>query len=438
MQQTTFKRRILFGLCALFMLLIFKQEALAEDRMTELRIPVAMMDGSANPANLRFIRWDTKYQVGLKMYANNGVLKWKPDEFSAGDYEIYMDPSYAFFSSPGMVRVHVEVEDGTPSITLINGQPASESGVRFLVSKKGTTASDLLHFRALVKDKEGNPLPGIKFRVKNGDPDVLVSDQQGILTYPVTSWDVDTTMTVELLEGQNWIAATTAVFSVSADPYDENQGILSSVNHDSAFVGKEVILTLSRPEDIVPKGWIKKDGIWYFYRDGNVLSTGWLKDGEHWYYLNPANGQMMTGWVGVGGQWYFMDKETGAMKTGWIKDGSTWYYLSGSGAMHIGWLNQGGAWYYLNQGGGQMMTGWISVGGQWYFMDRETGVMKTGWIKDGSTWYYLSGSGAMHTGWLNQGGVWYYLQGSGAMAEQTVLSVGGIRYRFGANGVWIG
>ncbi len=62
-------------------------------------------------------------------------------------------------------------------------------------------------------------------------------------------------------------------------------------------------------------GWIKENGIWYFYKAGDK-QTGWQQDGSSWYYLD-AN----------------IDN---AMRTGWLQQDSNWYYLSDSGAMVTG------------------------------------------------------------------------------------------------------
>ena len=69
-------------------------------------------------------------------------------------------------------------------------------------------------------------------------------------------------------------------------------------------------------------GWKKKDGSWYYYKDGKKL-TGWQKlkwsGGYDWFYFKES-GVMVTGlhwleWKGVS-QWYYFNPRTGAMQTG--------------------------------------------------------------------------------------------------------------------------
>ncbi|MFK9093647.1 SpoIID/LytB domain-containing protein [Bacillus salipaludis] len=113
---------------------------------------------------------------------------------------------------------------------------------------------------------------------------------------------------------------------------------------------------------IQPTGWVKANGVWYFYNNG-LKATGWLKDANQWYYLNQ-NGVMLTGWQKVGGKWYFL-KSSGAMATGWLKDQTKWYFLTPSGAMTTGWILDQGKWYYLSASGA-MVTNWQYISGKWY------------------------------------------------------------------------
>ena len=160
-------------------------------------------------------------------------------------------------------------------------------------------------------------------------------------------------------------------------------------------------------------GWIKENGIWYFYKD-NVKQIGWLKEGSNWYYLK-SNGAMATGWLKEGSNWYYL-KSNGVMATGWLKEGSNWYYLRTSGVMATGWLKEGSNYYYL----------------------RSSGVMATGWLKEGSNWYYLKSNGVMATGWLKEGSIWYYLKSNGVMACNEIITISNEGNRFAASGKWLG
>ncbi|MGF9964762.1 transglutaminase domain-containing protein [Bacillus rhizoplanae] len=139
----------------------------------------------------------------------------------------------------------------------------------------------------------------------------------------------------------------------------------------------------------IQKGWIQKNGKWYFIDSSGSMKIGWLQNDGKWYFLN-SSGAMKTGWIQNDGKWYFLDS-SGAMKTGWLQNDGKWYFLDSSGAMKTGWLQNDGKWYFLDSSGA-MKTGWIQNNGKWYFLD-SSGAMKTGWIQDNSKWYFLNQDG---------------------------------------------
>ena len=177
------------------------------------------------------------------------------------------------------------------------------------------------------------------------------------------------------------------------------------------------------------KGWMKKEGTWYYATSSGEYKTGWLKDKGKWYYLKES-GAMVTGWAQVDNVWYYLNG-SGVMQTGWKKLGKTWYHLKGSGAMTVGWLKDKGKWYYLKESGA-MATGWQEVEGTWYRLN-GSGVMQKGWQKVGGKWYHLQSSGAMTVGWLDDKGKRYYLSESGAMLTGTQV-IDGVEYRFTSSG----
>ncbi len=186
-------------------------------------------------------------------------------------------------------------------------------------------------------------------------------------------------------------------------------------------------------DGIAKTGWVRDSGAWYYMNSYGAMQTGWVQVSGAWYYMN-AYGVMQTGWVKVSGAWYYMDAY-GAMQTGWVHAGGAWYYMNASGAMQTGWVHAGGAWYYMNTSG-VMQTGWVQVGGAWYYMN-ASGAMQTGWVHVGGAWYYMNASGVMQTGWVQVGGAWYYMNASGVMVANKTLTIGGIKYTFDANGVWV-
>lgn len=211
--------------------------------MRTLQIPV---EGDA-PANLEFVRYDVKYSVANKLFANDGALTWAPGIYDEGEYEFYLPDTSAYIATPGLIKVQVEKEDGTPVIKTINGVPAAEAEAKFVISAKGTDTSDILTFRALVQDDKGNALSGLKFNIEfkqieqtvvNAEKEAreaayteeVISDENGIISYQVTMWDTNTEATVSLQDGQGWTTDQVAVFSVIADPADPDRAIIEKIN----------------------------------------------------------------------------------------------------------------------------------------------------------------------------------------------------------------
>lgn len=216
-----------------------------------LKLPVKMQDGSDVPISTEFVRRDMKYSVNNRIFTDEeGNISWTPTRYDSGDYLFFLPESSSYIATPEQIMVHVGSEDGTAVIETIDGVPAAEWSGNFTLSDLGTDTCDLTHFRAVVQDKDGNLLPGVKFDVKNGDPDELVSDENGIITYEVTIWDTDTTMTVSLQDGQDWVCKDQAEFSVIADPNDPERAILGTINGEPAKGGEKIIFQLRAEGDV--------------------------------------------------------------------------------------------------------------------------------------------------------------------------------------------
>ena len=216
-----------------------------------LKLPVKMQDGSDVPISTEFVRRDMKYSVNNRIFTDEeGNISWTPTRYDSGDYLFFLPESSSYIATPEQIMVHVGSEDGTAVIETIDGVPAAEWSGNFTLSDLGTDTCDLTHFRAVVQDKDGNLLPGVKFDVKNGDPDELVSDENGIITYEATIWDTDTTMTVSLQDGQDWVCKDQAEFSVIADPNDPERAILGTVNGEPAKGGEKIIFQLRAEGDV--------------------------------------------------------------------------------------------------------------------------------------------------------------------------------------------
>lgn len=217
--------------------------------MRTLTIAVSSEDGSQLQSNIKFIRDNVYYNVQNTMFANDGTLVWKLTGYEdAGEYELYLPEDSAYIATPAVTKITIGKEDGTSVVEKINDVPAAEAqaGIRLLA--KSTDACDKVTFRAYVQDEDGKVLPGISFNVLNGDPQVLTSDENGMIQYDVTVWDIDTEMTVSLQANDQWSCDKQVIFTVSEDPEVEGRGVISAID-GTAFAGGEKIVFVLRDKN---------------------------------------------------------------------------------------------------------------------------------------------------------------------------------------------
>ena len=194
--------------------------------MRTLTIAVSSEDGSQLQSNIKFIRDNVYYNVQNTMFANDGTLVWKLTGYEdAGEYEIYLPEDSVYIATPAVTKITIGKEDGTSVVEKINGVPA-----------------------AYVQDEDGKILPGISFNVLNGDPQVLTSDENGMIQYDVTVWDIDTDMTVSLQANDQWSCDKQVIFTVSEDPEVEGRGVIRAID-GTAFAGGEKIVFVLRDKN---------------------------------------------------------------------------------------------------------------------------------------------------------------------------------------------
>ena len=216
-------------------------------------------------------------------------------------------------------------------------------------------------------------------------------------------------------------------FNPSATVYvNGKQATIAYINADHTIIS----IRYDFPA-LIPSGWAKIDGKWYYYAGGKAV-TGWKKISNKWYFFE-SSGIMQTGWQKISGKWYYLSS-SGAMLTGMQKISGKWYYLESSGAMFSGsgWKQIDNKWYYFNSSS-VALTGWQKISGKWYYFN-SSAVMVTGWQKISGKWYYFNGGGDMVTGWKKISNKWYYFESSGAMVADTSKTINGKTYYFSSSG----
>lgn len=221
--------------------------------MRTLTVAVTSEDGSQLPGNIKFIRDNVKYYVQTPMFANDGALIWQLNGYEdAGEYEIYLPEDSAYIATPAVMKITIGKEDGTSVVEKINGVPVAEAQANIKLLAKSKDACDKVTFRAQVQDENGEILSDIQFRVKNGDPNTLASDENGMIRYDITSWDVDTEMTVSLKENDKWSCDKQVTFKVADDAEAPGRGVISEID-GKAFTGGEKIIFVLVDKNKLPE-----------------------------------------------------------------------------------------------------------------------------------------------------------------------------------------
>ena len=239
--------------------------------------------------------------------------------------------------------------------------------------------------------------------------------------------------------------------------------VLTSVMLLSAFPAANV--------SAATNGWKKKNGEWYYYKNGTKVKSAWLtiySGGKTKKYAMDSKGRMCTSknhknGLMINGSVYFFTKSGGLQKKKWKKikkDGVTYYYyLSKSGPAYKGKKKIDKKYYYFDETYSFLYTSQVAKkvsGGSYinagtkkyfYFMNKDGSLKTEKWTKitlsDDSTGtsytyhFYVGKSGTPYSGWKKIDGNWYYFdtQLYRARVEGTSKMIDGEYYSFDANGV---
>ena len=293
------------------------------------------------------------------MTPRTGFVRWVDDDGNLAD--LTNETSYygcSFTMPEGEVKIHAELAQNCPTVTVGNGRIMVQSEERafYILSSSAVTAGREIY---LYFDESKTPENKVfkEWYVKSGNAELSAPTSMYGCNLTVPNEDVEIGVIYETETETGW-------------------------QSDSA-------------------GW------WYNDENGNYVTDWKYIDGK-WYYF-ASNGYMQTGWVYVNGHYYYMD-QWGAMCTGWVYVNGHYYYMDQWGAMCTGWVYVNGHYYYMDHWGA-MCTGWVYVNGHYYYMD-HWGAMQTGWVLVGSDWYYMNTDGSMATSqWIDG----YYVDASGKM-----------------------
>ena len=273
------------------------------------------------------------------MTPRTGFVRWVDDNGNLAD--LTNETSYygcSFTMPEGEVKIHAELAQNCPTVTVGNGRIMVQSEERafYILSSSAVTAGREIY---LYFDESKTPENKVfkEWYVKSGNAE---------LSAPTSMYECNLTVPNE----------------------DVEIGVIYETETETGWQSDSA-------------GW------WYNDENGNYVTDWKYIDGK-WYYF-ASNGYMQTGWVYVNGHYYYMD-QWGAMCTGWVYVNGHYYYMDHWGAMCTGWVYVNGHYYYMDHWGA-MQTGWVLVGSDWYYMNTDGSMATSQWI-DG---YYVDASGKM-------------------------------------------
>ena len=217
---------------------------------------------------------------------------------------------------------------------------------------------------------------------------------------------------------------------------------VTSVTGDATYLATFTATAKPEPEpepepEPMKDGWVKENGIWYFYEKGTMVKNAWRKDSKGWCYLG-VDGKMLTNqWKKDSKGWCYIDGSGYIVYNKWVKDSKGWCYVDGSGYMvYNKWVKDSKGWCYVDASGYMVYNKWVKDSKGWCYVDGSGYMVYNKWVKDSKGWCYVDSSGYMvYNKWVKDGGSWYYLDGNGYMLSNTSKSIGGKTYKFNASGV---
>ena len=175
------------------------------------------------------------------------------------------------------------------------------------------------------------------------------------------------------------------------------------------------------------------------YLSGNF---GWKTvKGKKYYY--DEDGVMVKGrFYSVAGKLYYFNAKDGHMEVRWTSpaDGGK-CYCGNDGVVQMGWRTIDKKNYYFNpENNGKMALGKFQQVGKenvWFFSNASSGVqIKNAWCSDSNGKYFARANGELAKGWQTIGGKVYYFHDDCHMQPNGTLTLDGIDYIFGTDGVF--
>lgn len=148
-------------------------------------------------------------------------------------------------------------------------------------------------------------------------------------------------------------------------------------------------------------GWVKENGIWYYYKENTKATDQWIKgaNGADWYYVGSDGAMYADTWLKYKGAWYHFGAD-GAMETDAWAEGEgayagKWFYLGADGKpVKNKAVNWNGDTYYLGEDGAAVANKGVWKDGKCYFFGADGAL-----VKHGGGYFSTDASGAIDNLW---------------------------------------
>ena len=194
------------------------------------------------------------------------------------------------------------------------------------------------------------------------------------------------------------------------------------------------------------KGWYRLPGAknrYYYFGSvaGRVVEkTGYQRINGDWYYFSKAGNCYLNKWTSAG---RYFDSE-GKLASGICTiDGNKYFFSASTSKKANGIVSKkkivksGGVYYYATNTGALLENGWVKYNGYYYCIENYKAVTSA-FRKMNGVNGYMSSTGKYTTGWVifnNSQNLVKYVNPTGSdFYKNTTAWIGGLQYRFDANG----
>lgn len=147
-----------------------------------------------------------------------------------------------------------------------------------------------------------------------------------------------------------------------------------------------------------------------------AANAAWKEENGNRYYLNES-GQKVTGWIYDTKNWYYLNEQGIMQKDKTIIENGEKYVLGSDGVWNQDKKNENKSGKDIPDGlikGEAVKIEWVNKNHYWYAM--KDGKCLTGFVKD------LKGN-------------YFYMDENGVMQSNKVITVNGVQYKIGADGI---